>query len=273
MVHPPAPLLYAERVSVQIVLVHGIRTSATMWRSQVAFLDEAGIPATAVDLPGHGSRMDEDFTLHEALHTIDAAVRAAAARGPVLLVGHSMGGLLSLAYVGGEQKPPVAALVAASCTALPHGAGLAAYRMIARAVDRLPDRGMWITQRILDATIPVETRSDFAAGGYALDTQDIALSNLSALDLATAVARIDVPLWFVNGQYDQLRVNESLFQRLAPHAELIVVPRTTHLVTAMRPAVFNAVLRLAVATVEAATPVSAGDAPPAPPGLSDPPSA
>ncbi|WP_144872996.1 alpha/beta fold hydrolase [Microbacterium sp. 1.5R] len=244
-------------MTVQIVLVHGIRTSATMWRSQLAYLAEAGVPAVAVDLPGHGTRMAEDFTLHEALHTIDAAVRDAATRGPVLLVGHSMGGLLCLAYVGGAEKPPIAALVAASCTALPRGAGLRAYRTIARAVDRLPDRGMWITQRILDATIPVDTRADFAAGGYALDTQDVALSNLAALDLATAVERIRIPLWFVNGQYDQLRVNETLFQRLAPHAELIVVPRTTHLVTAMRPQVFNAVLRLAIATVDAAQDESA----------------
>lgn len=248
-IHRPR-FLYAERVSVQIVFVHGIRTSATMWRSQLAFLDELGIPAVAVDLPGHGSRMSEDFTLHEALHTIDAAVRDAATRGPVLLVGHSMGGLLCLAYVGGAEAPRVAGLIAASCTSLPRGAGLAAYRAIARAVDRLPDRGMWITNRILEATIPEDTRSDFAAGGYALDTQDTALQTLAALDLATAVARIDVPLWFVNGQWDQLRVNEALFRRLAPHAELIVVPRTTHLVTAMRPQIFNAVLRLAIATIE-----------------------
>lgn len=238
-------------MSVQIVFVHGIRTSATMWRSQLAYLDSIGVSATAVDLPGHGSRMHEDFTLHEALHTIDAAVRAAAEHGPVLLVGHSMGGLLSLAYTGGEQKPPVTALIAASCTALPRGAGLAAYRVIAGAVNALPDRGMWVADRILAATIPLETRDDFAAGGYALDVQDDALRSLAGLDVAAAVQRITIPLWFVNGQYDQLRVNETLFQRLAPHAELIVVPRSTHLVTAMRPRVFNAVLRLALATIEA----------------------
>ncbi len=232
-----------------VVLVHGIRTSATMWRAQQEHLGAIGVPVTAVDLPGHGSRMAEDFTLHEALHTLDAAVRTAAASAPVLLVGHSMGGLLSLAITGGEKPPPVAALIAASCTALPRGAALAAYRLIAGAMDALPDRGAWIAERILTATIPEDTRADFGMGGFALDAQDPALRSLSALDLESSVARIDVPLWFVNGQYDQLRVNEGLFRRLAPHAELIVVPRTTHLVTAMRPRVFNAVLDLALATM------------------------
>ncbi len=244
---------YAEGVTVQTVLVHGIRTSATMWRSQIEYLEARELPVTAVDLPGHGSRMDEDFTLHEALHTIDAAVRAAAERGPVLLVGHSMGGLLSLAYTGGAETPPVDGLVAAACTSLPRGTGLRAYRLFARAVDSLPDRGMWLTQRMLAATIPEENRGDFAAGGYALDIQDQTLRSLAALDVAAAVPRIDVPLWFVNGQYDQLRLNEPLFRRLAPEAELIVVPRTTHLLTAMRPRVFNAVLALAIATIEQRT--------------------
>ncbi|WP_231728830.1 alpha/beta fold hydrolase, partial [Microbacterium sp. CCH5-D1] len=140
----------------------------------------------------------------------------------------------------------------AACTSLPRGTGLAAYRLFARAVDSLPDRGMWLTRQMLAATIPLENRSDFAAGGYALDTQDAALRSLAALDIAAAVPRITVPLWFVNGQYDQLRLNEPLFRQLAPHAELIVVPRTTHLVTAMRPEIFNAVLQLAIATVEQA---------------------
>lgn len=233
----------------QVVLVHGIRTSATMWRAQLAYLAEAGVPAVAVDLPGHGTRMDEDFTLHEALHTIDAAVRGAAERGPVLLVGHSMGGLLSLAYAGGEDPPPVSALVAASCTTLPQGAALRTYRLLAGALDALPDRGTWLAERLLTATIPEDTRADFGAGGYAFDAQDPALRSLSTLDLTSAVSRIRVPLWFVNGQFDQLRIQESLFRRLAPHAELIVVPRSTHLVTAMRPRAFNAVLGLALAVV------------------------
>jgi len=237
-------------VTVQVVLVHGIRTSATMWRAQVAHLEERGVPVTAVDLPGHGTRMAEEFTLEGAFATIDEAVRDAAARGPVLLTGHSMGGLLSVEYVGAEDPPPVAGFIAASCTSIPRGIGLTAYRVLARRFDSLPDRGMWLTNRMLAATLPPETRADFGAGGYAFDAQDTALRSLSVLDLLAALHRIDVPLWFVNGQYDQLRLNERLFVTVARDAELVVVPRTSHLVTAMRPRVFNALLDLAIATVE-----------------------
>jgi non-heme chloroperoxidase len=237
-------------MTVQVVLVHGIRTSATMWRAQREYLSERGNPATAVDLPGHGARMKETFTLDTAFTTIDDAVYAAAALGPVLLVGHSMGGLLSAAYLGRLHRPPVHGFVAASCTALPHGAGLAAYRLIARGVDALPGRGVWLGEQVIERTLPVETRPDFGAGGYALDTQDIALASLAALDLVTAIRRIEIPIWFINGQFDQLRINERMFLREAHHAELIVVPQTTHLVTAMRPRVFNALLNLALTTLE-----------------------
>ncbi|GAA3770712.1 alpha/beta hydrolase [Microbacterium kribbense] len=238
-------------MTVQVVLVHGIRTSATMWRAQVEHLHGLRIPVTAVDLPGHGTRMDEPFTLDGAFATIDAAVTDAATRGPVLLSGHSMGGLVCTAYVGRADPPPVAAFIAASCTAIPRGAGLAAYRFLARRVDALPDHGMWLAEQLTERTLPPQTRADFGAGGYAFAAQDVALASLSVLDLVAALRNITIPMWFINGQFDQLRVNERMFTRLVPHAELIVVPRTTHLVTAMRPRVFNALLDLAVATLDA----------------------
>src|SRR6478735_1166672 len=236
---------------VQVVLVHGIRTSATMWRAQVDYLQRRGNPVTALDLPGHGRRMTEEFTLESTFATIDRAVREAAEHGPVLLCGHSMGGLVSIQYVGAEDPPPVAGFIAASCTAIPRGIGLQTYRFLARRFDALPDHGMWIANRVLDKTLPPETRADFGAGGYAFDAQDVALRSLSVLDLLAALRRIDVPLWFVNGQYDQLRVNERLFMKVAKDAELIVVPRTTHHVTVMRPQVFNALLGVALTTLEA----------------------
>ena len=241
-------------MSIQVVLVHGIRTSRTMWRSQLVHLAERDIETVAVDLPGHGTRRDEPFTLDGAFATIDAAVRDAAVRGPVLLVGHSMGGLLSVAYAGAESAPPVAGFIGASCTAFPRGAALATYRALARTFNSLPDQGMWLTNRMLAATLPDDTRADFAAGGYAFDAQDVALGSLGALDLAADLNRLHMPVWWINGQFDQLRAQERLFLRLTPQSELIVVPRTSHLVTAMRPRVFNALLDVAIATLQQGSP-------------------
>jgi non-heme chloroperoxidase len=238
-------------VSIQVVLVHGIRTSRTMWRSQLEHLADRDIPAVAVELPGHGSRMSETFTLESAFATIDDAVQKAAADGPVLLVGHSMGGLVSVAYAGAEDAPPVAGFIGASCTSFPRGAGLATYRALARTFNALPGQGMWLSDRVLAATLPDDTRPDFGAGGFALAAQDVALASLGGLNLAADLQRLRMPLWWINGQFDQLRMQERLFQRLTPQSELIVVPRTSHLVTAMRPRVFNALLDLAVATLQA----------------------
>ena len=111
-------------MAVQVVLVHGIRTSSSMWRAQRETLEATGIGVMAVDLPGHGTRMAEPFTLDEAFATIDRALRASAERGPVLLVGHSMGGLLCIEYAGQVDAPPIAGFIAASCTAVPRGLGL-----------------------------------------------------------------------------------------------------------------------------------------------------
>ncbi|WP_319946599.1 alpha/beta fold hydrolase, partial [Cellulosimicrobium cellulans] len=44
-----------------VVLVHGSRTSRSMWRDQLAALGRAGVRAVAVDLPGHGVRRGEAF--------------------------------------------------------------------------------------------------------------------------------------------------------------------------------------------------------------------
>ena len=58
----------------RVVLVHGLRTSATMWRRQLAALARHDVDAVAIDLPGHGTRMDEPFSLDAALRVIDEAM-------------------------------------------------------------------------------------------------------------------------------------------------------------------------------------------------------
>ncbi len=75
-----------------IVLVHGAWGSARAWERLVPLLRETGREVLAIDLPGHG----DDGTDPGAVGLADYAARVAEvleARGPALLVGHSMGGM------------------------------------------------------------------------------------------------------------------------------------------------------------------------------------
>ena len=60
-----------------IVLIHAVRSSRTMWKGQTRRLRERGYTVIAPDLPGHGRRRGEPFTLEAALATIDEAVAMA----------------------------------------------------------------------------------------------------------------------------------------------------------------------------------------------------
>lgn len=77
-----------------LVLVHGAFENAAVWRDVVADLARAGLRAVAVDLPGRDGDPTPKGAITMDTHR-DAVVRAVAAEAaPVVLVGHSFGGLV-----------------------------------------------------------------------------------------------------------------------------------------------------------------------------------
>lgn len=243
-----------------VVLVHGLRTSATMWRRQVAALARHGIEAVAVDLPGHGTRLGGPFSVEDALEVIDAAFPqdddrngaaggSGAGRTPRLLVGLSLGGYLAIEYAA-THPGRIDGLLAASCGTRPRGAGLAGYRRLAAAIGRLPDRGRGLNDLMVRVFLPREQVADVLAGGVALDVMTPVLGAVGALDPEAALARIDVPVWLVNGRFDHFRIEERRMLRAARDARLVVVPGATHLVSLARPEEFTAVALGAVAELD-----------------------
>lgn len=241
----------------RVVLVHGLRTSATMWRRQLLALDALDLDVVAVDLPGHGSRLEEPFTLDEAFRVIDAALEP---RGlsqeplpgqplPRLLVGLSLGGYLAIEYAA-RNPGRLDGLVAASCGVRPRGAPLGGYRRLAALIARLPDRGRALNDLMARAFLPSAAVEDVIAGGVALDVMAPALELVGTIDPERALAAVDVPVWFVNGRFDHFRIEERRMLRATRDGRLVVVPGATHLVSLARPDEFTAVVSGAVAELE-----------------------
>lgn len=81
----------------QLVLIHGGAQNAHTWDTVALAL--APTPILAVDLPGHGHSAWRDDGAYDPRHSADdvAAMIAASADGPVVLVGMSLGGLTATA--------------------------------------------------------------------------------------------------------------------------------------------------------------------------------
>ena len=225
-------------VGLPVVLVHGLRTSCTMWRYQVDALERAGHRALAVDLPGHGARLDEEFTLAGAVETVRAAVDEV---GPALVVGLSLGGYTAIAHAA-RHPDQVRGLVAAGCSTRPASVLLDAWGLAARGIGRLPDRGAWLNQSFVDRMLPPEGAVDVGAGGYALDATVPVLRAMREARPLEDLARVRAPVWIVNGGLDHFRGQERRFVSACVDGRLVIIPGATHLVSVVAPVAFTRVL-------------------------------
>ncbi|MDD9207946.1 alpha/beta hydrolase [Georgenia sp. 10Sc9-8] len=223
-----------------VLLVHGIRASRSMWRRQELALRAAGVPVLVPDLPGHGERRAEAFSVGGALATLEDAARRA--EGPVVVAGVSLGGYLAVHWAARTRRRP-AAVLAAACSTRPQGPGLVLYQQVARLIGRLPDRGAALNDALAARALPVEALRDLQRGGIALDVMDDALSGMRGVDpVADVQALGPVPVWVVNGQFDHFRGGERRLLEACADGRLLVVPGATHLVSLVAPVRFNRTL-------------------------------
>ena len=199
--------------AVPVVLLHGARASRTMWRPQAEALQRLGRPSLAIDLPGHGRRTGERFTVAGSLDAIDDAV--ARVGGRAVLVGLSLGGYLGIAHAA-RRPEQVAGLVAAGCSSIPDQPATAVWLLAARAFARLPDKGAWFNQRAVDLALPPDMAAAVGEGGFALEVMVDLLSEMRRTDPVDDLRRIQCPVWLVNGQWDHFRLQAGVFSRATP---------------------------------------------------------
>lgn len=119
-----------------IVFLHGTRLTRTQWYPQLRRLGTR-YRCVAVDLPGHGRRADEPFTIEGAIAAVDQAIRAEVPAGRAVLVGHSLGGYMAI-EVADARPDLVAGLVLAGCSIEATGPASWLFGSAARVFERVP---------------------------------------------------------------------------------------------------------------------------------------
>ncbi|MFH8896429.1 alpha/beta fold hydrolase [Streptomyces coeruleorubidus] len=225
-----------------IVFVHGTRFSAGQWSPQLAALRDE-FPVAAVDLPGHGSRSAEAWSLKAAVEVIDDAVESLGG-GPSLVVGHSLGGYASLEFA--RVRPErLRGLVLAGASASTRGAWAAPYRWVAGLVPRLPaDRLAEWNDWLLRRMYPAEVVEATIRSGYAFHVLPAAWGEVLGRFDAGAMRHVAAPVLILNGEKDSVfRSGEAEFARAHPRARVELIPRARHLANFDDPDAFSDAVR------------------------------
>lgn len=229
----------------RVVLVHGSRLSAAQWAPVLPRLAPY-VDTVAVDLPGHGLRAGERFSLTRCVEVVQEAVASAPVGSSVVVVGHSLGGYVALVHAA-RHSTDLAGVVLAGCSADPVGLGALVYRGVGALTERLgAERMEQITVRFLRRRYLPEVSEPLIAGGYYPGPTADAWRAVMAECRATMLADVDCPVLLLNGQYDQFRLGERSFLRACLTAEVAVehVPGASHLANLDRPREFaDAVVR------------------------------
>ena len=179
-----------------LLLVHGIAEHAGRHAHVASRFAEAGIETHAYDLRGFGASagrrayIDHWSQYHDDLEDRLAAIRAFAAGLPVVLYGHSMGGLIALGYVLAEPPRPEPDLLVLSAPAI--AARVPGWkRVLADVLGRLTPR--------------VEIPNDLPPGGLSRDGSIEIAYRSDPLNTHRTTARLGMELF-----HEQARVAARL---------------------------------------------------------------
>ena len=260
-----------------VLLLHGITLGAAVWPYQLAALPAAGVRVLALDLRGHGlsggAVAGDETGTGRPLHTLArmaddvADVMEQLDLEGVTLVGHSMGGMVTLQLLGSDTALAtgggrVKGLVLAATTAQPtKGRGIPGLSEVVALAQPLVSSASGLAARLPGPTLPANDLAYLIARitfGERSSTQKVAFTGkltsevpvrvsaglmleILRFDADRVLPTIGLPTTVVVGDRDMMTPQPQA-EYMADHikgAELVVLPGCGHMLMLERPDELN----------------------------------
>lgn len=200
-----------------VVLVHGYAEHSGRYAHVAAALNARGYAVWALDHRGHGQSSGPRATVDRFEHFIvDLAqfvrlVRQESATGPLVMLGHSMGGLISTLYAFDHQHNLAGLILSGPAMKLDEGVSpvlLALSRVLSALTPHVPvapfdASGVSRDQKVIDAYM--NDTLNYHGGIKARMGREMLLASRTVLDRAPILT---LPILVVQGEADKL-VNPS----------------------------------------------------------------
>jgi pimeloyl-ACP methyl ester carboxylesterase len=225
-----------------LILLHGATCNGRMWDAMRRSLDPQ-FKVLAPDLPGHGARRHESFTLQGAIDTVVAEAKSLDG-APVVLVGDSLGGYTALASAASLPAAQLKGLVLGGSSSNLTGLALLPYLLrstLFKVLLALRDE-----QKLIRSIAPKlvsqmgmrqEDVDSMVAAGMSLRVFAHAVNALRDVDFRSKLAEVQPPVLFLNGEKDHGHMRqEASFLAVARDARVHHFPNCEHGVTIRRSA-------------------------------------
>ena len=241
-----------------VLLLHGIGGGQGIWieaaSGTASAIAAAGYRAVALDLPGYGgsAHMKPCGIACMAQQVLRLADALAAEHGnaPLVLLGHSMGGMVAQELVARHPQRVAALVLACTSAAFGPSGGDWQARFVA---DRLAPLDAGLGMASMAAALVPPMLGPLARPGASAAAQTVmasvpehtyraVLQHIVSFDRREALPQIAVPTLLLAGENDPTAPS-GLMQRMAsrvPAAEFHAIPGAGHIANVERPAEFNA---------------------------------
>lgn len=225
-----------------LLLLHGATCNGRMWDALKRGLDPKFRVITP-DLPGHGARRAELFTLQGAIDTV-VACAASLEGSPLIVGGDSLGGYSTLAAAASLPPQQLKGLILCGSSSNLTGAALLPYRLqvaIFKTMLALKGEDKLIASMrpklIRDIGMEPADVDAMIGAKMSLRVFSQCVNALRDLDFRSKLAAVEVPVMIVNGTKDSGHMRqEASFLAVAKDATVEHLENCRHGVTIRRSA-------------------------------------